>query len=126
MRFAVALCGLAIGAYGATSTAWEVNGFTDFLKGRLTGLSVSVTGSVQLGPPIRFNTALEQPAVWSIVPAPDHGVYVSTGHQGKVFRVGEDGKSSLVWSSVQPEVFALCVDGRGRLYAGNSAHDIVF
>jgi hypothetical protein len=126
MRFAVALCGLAIGAYGATSTAWEVNGFTDFLKGRLTGLSVSVTGSVQLGPPIRFNTALEQPAVWSIVPAPDHGVYVSTGHQGKVFRVGADGKSSLVWSSVQPEVFALCVDGRGRLYAGTSPNGSVF
>ncbi len=107
IRFAFAIFGLAASTYAATSTTWEVNGFTDLLKGRLSGLSVSVNGSLQLGPSVQFDAALDQPALWSIARAPDHGVYVSTGHQGKVFRISADGKSSLVWSSLQPEVFAL-------------------
>ena len=125
-RFAFAFFGLAVGVYAATSTTWEVNGFNDFLKGRLSGLSVSVNGSLQLGPPVGFNTPLDQPALWSFAPAPDGGLYVSTGHQGKVFRVSADGKSSLIWNSLQPEVFALCVDGHGRLYAGTSPNGSVY
>jgi hypothetical protein len=126
IRFAFAFFGLAASVFGATSTTWEVNGFTDILKGRLSGLSVTVNGSLQLGPSVQFDAPLDQPALWSIAPAPDHGVYVATGNRGKVFRISADGKASLVWSSLQPEVFALCVDGRGRLYAGTSPNGSVY
>lgn len=119
-RLAFALCALAIPACAATSTAWQVTGYTEFLKGRLSGLSLTPDGVLRLGPALRFNANLEQPALWSLAAAPDGSIYASTGHRGKVFRISPDGKSALVWTAEQSQVFALCVDAQGVLYAGSS------
>ncbi len=107
-------------AAAATSTAWEITGFTDFLKGRLFGLSLSADGTLQLGPSVRFQANLDQPALWSLAVAPDQTIYAATGHQGKIFRIAPDGKSSVLWSAEQSEVFALCVNANGVVYAGTS------
>ena len=107
-------------ASSATSTAWEVSGFADFLKGRLSGLSLTADGALQPGPSARWNTALNQPALWSVAVGPDQSIYAATGHRGEVFKISPDGKSSRIWSSERAEVFALCVDGKGTLYAGSS------
>jgi hypothetical protein len=110
----------------ATSTAWEVTGFADFLKGRLSGLSLTADGSLQLGPSVKWNVALNHPALWSIALAPDGAIYASTGHQGKVFRISRDGETSVVWTADQPEVFALAIDRKGVLYAGTSPNGGVY
>ncbi len=115
-----ALCSLALAASAATSTAWEVSGFSDFLKGHLTGLTLDPNGRLQPGLGIRWNAALGQPALWSIAQGPDGAVYAATGHSGKVFKITPDGKSSVFWSSDQSEVFAICVDAAGTLFAGTS------
>ncbi|MBV8706488.1 MAG: hypothetical protein JO028_04820 [Acidobacteriaceae bacterium] len=104
----------------ATSTSWDTSGFSDFLKGRLSGLSLSAEGGLQLGPVKRWAASLNQPALWSIAAAPDGSIYAATGHSGKVFRVSPDGKSSQVWSAEQAEVFALAVDAKGTVFVGSS------
>ena len=120
LRLGFALCVLAAGASAATSTSWQITGFRDFLKGRLSGLSLAADGTLQLGPSIRWQAALNQPALWALAIAPDHSIYASTGHQGKIFHITADGKSSAVWKSEQSEIFALCVTPDGVLYAGTS------
>ena len=120
LRLLSAFCALPLTVSAATSTAWEVSGFTDFLKGQLFGLSVDSDGTVQLGPSTRWAAALDQPALWSIAPAPDGALYAATGHNGKVFKISPSGKSTLLWSSEQAEVFAICVDAKGNLFAGTS------
>ena len=115
-----AVCVMALGAAGATSTAWELSGFNELLKGHLTGLSLDANGRLGPGPSVRWAANLDQPALWSIAAAPDGSVYAATGHSGKVFRITPEGKVSLVWSAGQSEVFALCLDARGILYAGTS------
>jgi PQQ-like domain len=120
LRLLLVFCSLAAAACAATSTAWEVNGFSDFLKGRLTNLSLSADGTLQLGPAVRWNTALDQPTIWSLAAASDGTVYAGTGHSGKVYRVSANGTASLVWSAGQSEIFALAVDAKGILYAGTS------
>ena len=119
-RLMFALCALAFSACAATSTAWEVTGYSEFLKGRLSGLSLTADGLLQLGPSIRFRTSLNQPALWSLAAAPDGSIFASTGHSGKVFRISPDGKSALVWAAEESQVFALCVDAKGIVYAGSS------
>ena len=44
LRLASSFLACAIFASAATSTAWQVSGFTDFLKGRLSGLSLTADG----------------------------------------------------------------------------------
>lgn len=125
-RLIAALCAAALAASAATSTAWEVTGFADLVKGRLSGLSLSADGALQLGPSMRFTATLGQPALWSIAATPDGSVYASTGHQGKVFRIGSDGKWASVWTAPQTEIFALAVSANGVLYAGTSPNGGLF
>lgn len=119
-HLALACCAAVFTVSAATSTAWEVSGFSDLAKGRLSGLSLSSDGSLQLGPALRFTATLDQPALWSIVPAPDGSIYASTGHQGKIFRIAPDGRFTLVWTAQQSEIFALAITHDGTLYAGTS------
>jgi len=112
--------------WGATSTAWETSGYANFLKGRFAGISLTEDGDLVAGPQTRFAANLEQPALWSMAAGPDGSVYAASGHGGKVFRVGREGKATVLWSAGEPEVFALCVDAKGALYAGTSPNGAVY
>jgi sugar lactone lactonase YvrE len=112
--------------YSATSTTWQVSGFNDFTKGKLSGLSLSMDGILQLGPSTKFVADLGAPSAWTTAPAPDGGIYVGTGHNGKVVHVSPDGKTSVVWTAPQPEVFALCAGAGQALYAGTSPNGAVY
>jgi len=126
VAFFLACFGCLFTLSAATSTSWDTSGFPDFSKGRLSGLSLSAEGSLQLGPAKRWQTSLNQPALWSIAAAPDGSVYAATGHSGKVFRVSPDGKSLPLWTAEQAEVFALAIDSKGTVFAGSSPNGGVY
>ncbi len=117
---------LASAAFAATSNTWETGTPADLLKGRLHGLSMTADGSLRPGPALGLDAAVDQPVLWSLAAAPDGGVYVSTGHRGRIYRIDKSGKPALVWSAEQPEVFALCVDGQGQLYAATSPNGGIY
>jgi hypothetical protein len=124
--FPSVFCALAFAASAATSTSWEINGFGDFLKGRLSNLSLSADGLLELGPAVRSTATLGQPALWSLAAAPDGSLYAGTGHSGKVYKLTPGGQESLVWSAQQSEIFALWVDAKGILYAGTSPNGSLY
>lgn len=126
IRFGLILCALAISASAATSTAWEVSGYNDFLKGRLKNLSVTADGIMQPGPAVAWNAALNEPAVWSIAAAPDGTIYAGTGHQGKLIRVDTNGRTTVVFSGQQSEIFAVTTDPKGNVYFGTSPNGGVY
>ncbi|MBV8894999.1 MAG: PQQ-like beta-propeller repeat protein, partial [Acidobacteriaceae bacterium] len=126
LRIALAVCALVHASLAATSTAWEMTGFSEFLKGRLKGLSLTADGLLRPGPSLKWSTPLDQPALWSLAAAPDGTTYGATGNQGKVFHIGADGKSTTVWSAEQSQVFALCTTSDGTLYAGSSPNGGVY
>jgi len=126
LRLFTALGIFSLAASAATSTVWEVNGFADFLKGRLVNLSLTADGMLQPGPTVRWSTPLDQPALWAVAGGPDGSIYAATGHSGKVYRVGAGGKAAVVWSAPQAEVFALASDAKGILYAGTSPSGSVY
>ena len=112
---------LAAGSVQAASTtAWEMNTYQDFLKGRFSGVSLSNDGRLLLAPKLETVFAADQPAIWSVARAADGTLYLGTGHQGRVYRVDKSGKSEIVWTADEPEVFAVAVDRKGVLYAATS------
>lgn len=110
----------------ATTTTWDVNGFVDLVKGRLTNVSLTADGRLLPGPATEHAVDLNQPAAWSIAPGPNGSVYVGTGHSGGVLRVDRDGKATSVWSGAEPEVFALAVEADGDVLAGTSPNGAVY
>jgi hypothetical protein len=102
------------------TAAWEMNSYPDFIRGRFDGVSLSRDGRLSLAPKLDTVFSSDQSVIWSVAQAPDGSLYAATGHRGRVYRVDRTGKSSLIWTADQPEVFAIAVDRAGVLFAGTS------
>jgi len=105
---------------GVETTIWQVSDFKQFLKGKLTGVSISKDGELGLAPQARMVFNPDEALALSLVADRQHNLYIGTGHQGKVFRVTAAGKGSLFFKAPEPDVFALAVGPDGDLYVGTS------
>lgn len=105
---------------------WTTSTFRDFSKGTLQGLSLRQDGTLALSR--QFDSVLDsdQALIWSAVYDGSRHLYVGTGHDGKVFRIDESGKSSLFFDSAELDVLALALDARHNLYAATSPNGKVY
>ena len=120
MNRLIALVFLSASLSAATTATWELHSYQDFLRGRMSGLSITRDGRLVMGPRVETVYASDQAQVWSAAQAPDGSVYLGTGNRGRLIRVDASGNGSVVWSADQPEIFALAVDRAGVVYAGTS------
>ncbi len=116
----------ATSAFAATTTIWEMNGYQDFLRGRLNGLTLTRDGRLMLGPKLDTVFSSDQPEIWSVAQASDGSLYLGTGHRGRLYKLDPAGKSTLLWTADQPEIFAVAVDAKGVVYAGTSPDGKVY
>jgi hypothetical protein len=126
MKSALPLLFAAALGSAATTQTWEMNGYNDFSRGKLGGLSLTGDGKLILGPQVATFFDSGQSEIWSIAAAPDGAYYLGTGNRGRLFRVDASGNGSLVWTSDQPEIFAVAVDAKGAVYAGTSPDGKVY
>src|SRR5271155_3316722 len=117
---------LAGPALAATTATWEMNGYQDFLRGRLNGLSLTRDGRLTLGPKLDTVFASDQPQIWSVAQGADGSLYVGTGNRGRLYKIDPAGKSTLLWTADQPEIFAVAVDAKGVVYAATSPDGKVY
>src|SRR6201986_1440304 len=99
---------------------WETDSRAALMSGESRGVSVTDTGALMLAPQFTQVFATEQAYVWSSTTDSSGNVYLGTGHDGKIFRVGADGKGSLLYDSAELDVTALVVGRDGAAYAGTS------
>src|SRR5690348_11576908 len=125
-RILLGIAALTSCAWSSGTTAWELNTYSDFVRGRFEGVSLSRDGQLTLAPKVETVFSSDQPVIWSVVQAPDGGLYAATGHRGRVYKIDRNGKSALLWTAEQPEVFALAIDSKGVLYAGTSPDGKVY
>jgi sugar lactone lactonase YvrE len=105
---------------------WETDSRSEMLGGESHGVSVTDTGALMLAPQFTKIFDTEQAYVWSSAVDPAGNIYLGTGHDGKIFRVGADGKGSLLYDSAELDVTALVVGRDGALYAGTSPDGKVY
>ncbi len=125
LRWGIALL-LPCAAMASSTTAWEMGSWSDFIRGRFQGISLSRDGRLSLAPKLENVFSSDQPVIWAVADAPDGTLYAATGNRGKVYRIGRDGAASLLWTADQPEVFALAIAPDGTLYAGTSPDGKVY
>src|SRR5438128_4511680 len=106
---ALALLGVATAARASDVKVFRLASQQAFLRGQLAGLSVDALGTLRLAPRSERLTALAEPFVLSAAAAKD-GWVVGTGNSGKVVHVGRDGKVQELFTTAEPEVFAVAVD----------------
>jgi hypothetical protein len=124
---AAALSALLVPAAFPSGTAtWELNSYSDFIRGRFQGISLSREGRLSLSPKVDTLFSGDQPVIWALAQGPDGVLYAATGHRGRLYRIEGEAKSSLLWTADQPEIFALAVDHSGAVYAGTSPDGKVY
>jgi sugar lactone lactonase YvrE len=105
---------------------WETDTRAEMMNGESHGVSVTDTGALMLAPQFTQVFDTEQAYVWSSAADAAGNVYLGTGHDGRIFRVGADGHGSLLYDAAELDVTALVVGGDGALYAGTSPDGKVY
>ncbi|MDT4967942.1 MAG: hypothetical protein QOJ64_2679 [Acidobacteriota bacterium] len=122
--FAITAMGTPV--FAGEPIIWETGSRTELLRGDARGVSITDTGVLMLAPRFTqvFNT--DQPYVWASASDSAGNIYLGTGHDGKLYRVGADGHGSLLYDAAELDVTALAVGRDGVLYAGTSPDGKVY
>ncbi len=104
----------------STPTFWTVSTQADFLKGDVEDLSIDSDGRMFPGPSASLLAETAAPFLWTVVSGADGSLWAGTGNEGKVLKVGKDGKLSTFFDASELEVHALAVAPNGGLYVGTS------
>ena len=120
----VAVSGLFLRA--VVPQKWELRSKEDFLKGKLGGVSVSNEGVLALAPKEDRIASPTEEFYLSVLLTAEGVTYLGTGHGGKVYRIGKDGKAELYFQVPEMDVTCLVLDQKGILYAGTSPNGKVY
>jgi hypothetical protein len=124
--FFLAGSGFSAKALAGEPVVWNISSRAELLKGEARGVSVTDSGILTLAPNLSqlFNT--DQAYVWSAAMDAGGNVYLGTGHDGKIFRIGPDGKGSLLYKAPELDVTALAIAGDGVVFAATSPDGKVY
>jgi WD40 repeat protein len=114
---AAAVCA---GLGAAMPTFWTVSSQSDFLKGDVEHLSIDSDGRVFLGPSTSLVSETAAPFLWTMVAGSDGTLWAGTGNEGKVLKVGKDGKMSTFFDATELEVHAIAHAPKSGLYVATS------
>lgn len=120
------LCLFPLVIFASEPVIWGLNSRAEVLKGEARGVSITDTGAVTLAPKMTqvFDTA--QAYIWSGAIDDKGNVFLGTGHDGRIYKVGADGKGALFYDSNELDVTALAVGKDGNVYAGTSPDGKVY
>lgn len=122
----VCLIWLAAGVLASEPSIWGTSAKSDFLRGEAHGVSILDTGEIVLSPKLSEVYNSQQSYVWSSAVDSNGNVFLGTGNEGRIYKVGADGKAALFYDSNELDVSALTIGKDGALYAGTSPDGKVY
>lgn len=125
----VGILGLAVLATSLQAVVpqkWELRTREDYMRGKFDGISVSYDGMLALAPKEEKIAAPLEEFYLSVLATPDGTTYLGTGHGGKVYRIGKDGKSEVWFQAPEMDVTCLALDRKGVLYASTSPNGRIY
>ncbi|MCX6571310.1 MAG: hypothetical protein NT006_07840 [Candidatus Aminicenantes bacterium] len=125
----VGILGLAVLATSLQAVVpqkWELRTREDYLRGKFDGISVSYDGMLALAPKEEKIVAPQEEFYLSVLAMPDGTTFLGTGHGGKVYRIGKDGKSEVWFQAPEMDVTCLALDRKGVLYASTSPNGRIY
>lgn len=105
---------------------WHVNTRAEVLRGDARGVSITDNGTIVLAPRLAEVYNTQQSFVWSSATDATGNVYLGTGNDGRIFRVGANGQGSLFFDSNELDVTAIVVGKDNQIYAATSPDGKVY
>ncbi len=104
----------------AMPTFWTVATQADFLKGDVQDLSIDSDGRVFLGPSTALLAETAAPFLWTVIAGSDGTLWAGSGNEGKVLKLGKDGKIATFFDANELEVHAIAAGPNNSLYVATS------
>ncbi len=117
---------LATSLQAVVPQKWELRTREDYLRGKFDGVSVSYDGMLALAPKEEKIAAPQEEFYLSVLAMPDGTTFLGTGHGGKIYRIGIDGKSEIWFQAPEMDVTSLALDKKGVLYASTSPNGRIY
>ena len=115
-----------VSSFASEPVVWGLNSRADILKGEARVVSITDTGAILLAPKMTQVFDTTQAFIWSGAGDDKGNIFLGTGHDGRIYKVGADGKGALFYDSAELDVTALAVGKDGFLYAGTSPDGKVY
>lgn len=112
--------------HGVVPQKWEIRNKDDFLRGKLSGISVSYDGVLSLSPKEEPVEAPVEDFYLSLLLTPQGEIFLGTGHAGKIYKISKSGKVELYFQVPEMDVLCLARDRKGNLYAGTSPNGKIY
>jgi hypothetical protein len=124
------LCTLSFVLSLGFGSVWTTDG-TDSLLAQLDriefeNVSIHRTGTVTLAPALTAMALDDETAIWQTATDRNGNVYVATGNQGRLYRIGRVGAPERVFDSGTGEILALAADASGTVYFGTTPEGKVY
>lgn len=110
----------------AQPSIWTVNSRADVLKGDARGVSIDENGSITNAPKLTEIYKTGQPYIWSTVIDASGNVFLGTGGEGRIYRVGTNGTGAVFADLAELNVSAVAISRGGELFAGTSPDGKVY
>lgn len=99
---------------------FKQNEFNNLQKGSFQNVSVDSEGRLLLGPKAKSVPGPAEEFYFSAARGANDDLYVGTGHNASVYKIGGSGKIELVFKGEQPDIYAMLVTANGDLIVGTS------
>jgi hypothetical protein len=117
---------IAQALHGVVPHKWEIRNKDEFIRGKLSGISVSFDGILSLSPKEEPVKAPVEEFYLSLLLTPKGDMFLGTGHAGKIYKMSKSGKVELYFQVPEMDVLCLARDRKGNLYAGTSPNGKIY
>lgn len=116
---------MAAGFAEGTRT-WEQSKFDELSRGTTKGVAIRSTGGLQLAPAFKQLYTSPSTYIWSIASDSTGNLFAAAGSPARVYRVGTDNKTSIIFEPQELQIQALVVDKNNVIYAATSPDGKVY
>ena len=121
-----ALCLAVLPVPAEKTRHWRQSSFDDFEAGIADRVSIRSDGKVALAPKLEELYDASASYLWDLAVDDEGTVYAAAGPEARVFRLGADGRKSVLFETDAVEVHALAVDRDGNVYAATAPESRVY
>jgi hypothetical protein len=111
---------------GEGTRTWEQSKFDELSRGTTNGVAIRSTGGLQLAPAFKLLYNSPSTYIWSIAADANGNVYAAAGSPARLYQVGQDGKTTVLFEPQELQIQALAIDRNGVIYAATSPDGKVY
>ena len=116
--FAFLALTLASSLDAAKMKVWQQQSQSHFEKAKFKHAVISSEGTLRLSRQVKPLAGIDAMHVWDVIEDKAGNLIVATGTEGKIFKVGADGKVDLLYSAAESQVLCLTHGPDDTIFAG--------